>query len=119
MVTTQRFTQTDWQRFPDTWRGSLTGDRMGTEITLVFYETEEIGKGPVLHTHPYAETFIVIEGHGRYQVGDAVIDAKVGDVLIGPPNVPHKFSNLGPGRLRTVDIHHSPEWIQHDLEGPA
>ena len=116
MTETQKFTQADWQRFPDTWRGSISGAKMGTEITLVFDETEEIGKGPVLHTHPYTETFIVIEGYGRYQVGDQVIDAKAGDVLIGPPDVPHRFSNLGPGRLRTVDIHHSPDWIQKDLE---
>ncbi|MFD1794386.1 cupin domain-containing protein [Paracoccus aurantiacus] len=116
MVKTQHFTQSEWERFPETWRGSLTGERMGTEITLAFYETDEIGKGPVLHTHPYPETFIVLDGNGRYQVGDQMIDAVAGDVLIGPPDVPHKFWNLGPGRLRTVDVHHSPVWIQDDLE---
>ena len=25
-------------------------------------------------------------------------------------------TNLGPGRLQTVDIHHSPRWIQTDLD---
>ena len=82
----------------------------------MFYETDEIGKGPVLHVHPYAETFIVIEGRARYQIGDAVIEAEAGEILTGPAEVPHKFTNLGPGRLRTIDIHHSPEWIQTNLE---
>ena len=82
----------------------------------MFYETDEIGKGPVLHVHPYAETFIVIEGRAHYQIGEAVIEAEAGEILTGPAEVPHKFTNLGPGRLRTIDIHHSPEWIQTKLE---
>ncbi len=82
----------------------------------MFYETDEIGKGPVLHVHPYAETFIVIEGRAHYQIGDAVIEAEAGEILTGRAEVPHKFTNLGPGRLRTIDIHHSPEWIQTNLE---
>lgn len=82
----------------------------------MFYETDEIGKGPVLHVHPYAETFIVIEGRAHYQIGDAVIEAEAGEILTGPAEVPHKFTNLGPGRLRTIDIHHSLEWIQTNLE---
>ena len=64
----------------------------------------------------YAETFIVIEGRAHYQIGDAVIEAEAGEILTGPAEVPHKFTNLGPGRLRTIDIHHSPEWIQTNLE---
>ena len=82
----------------------------------MFYEAGEIGKGAVLHLHPYAETFIVIEGRAHYKIGDAVIEAEAGEILTGPAEVPHKFTNLGPGRLRTIDIHHSPEWIQTNLE---
>ena len=39
-----------------------------------------------------------------------------GEVVLGPAGVPHRFENLGPGRLQTVDIHHSPRWIQTDLD---
>ncbi len=116
MIETRKFTPKDWQRNPGIWRGSLDGLTMGGEITLVFYETDEIGQGPVLHTHPYAETFILLEGRARYQIGETVIEAQAGDILTGPADVPHRFANLGPGPLRTVDIHHSPEWIQNDLE---
>ena len=38
------------------------------------------------------------------------------EVLLGPAGVPHRFVNLGPGRLQTLDIHHSPRWIQTDIE---
>ena len=30
--------------------------------------------------------------------------------------VPHRFENIGQGRLQTIDIHHSPRWIQTDLD---
>ena len=116
MVKTRKFTPDDWQRSPGIWRGSLSGGAMGSDHSLVFYETDEIGKGPVLHLHPYAETFIIIEGRARYQIGDSIMDAGAGDILTAPAEVPHKFTNLGPGRLRTVDIHHSPDWVQTDLE---
>lgn len=116
MVQTRKFTPDDWQRRPGIWRGGLPGGAMGSDHSLVFYETDEIGKGPVLHLHPYAETFIIIEGRARYQIGDSIMDAGAGDILTAPAEVPHKFTNLGPGRLRTVDIHHSPDWVQTDLE---
>ena len=47
-----------------------------------------------------------------FTVGDMTIDAEAGDVVLGPANIPHGYQNLGPGRLDTLDIHLSPEWIQ-------
>jgi mannose-6-phosphate isomerase-like protein (cupin superfamily) len=98
------------------WRGSLEGIALGGGMTVLAYGTDEIGAGPRLHVHPYDETFIVIEGHARFFVGNTVLDASAGHVVLGPAGVPHKFENLGPGRLQTIDIHHSPRWIQTDLE---
>ncbi|MEO1104400.1 MAG: cupin domain-containing protein, partial [Pseudomonadota bacterium] len=62
--------------------------------------------------------FIVREGRARYTVGTETFEAEGGDIVFGPANVPHKFVNLGPGRLESTDIHLSPEWIQTDLEDP-
>jgi mannose-6-phosphate isomerase-like protein (cupin superfamily) len=98
------------------WRGSLEGIALGGPTTVLTYGTDEIGAGPRLHVHPYDETFIIIEGHARFFVGDTTLDASAGEVVLGPAGVPHKFQNLGPGRLQTIDIHHSPRWIQTDLE---
>lgn len=98
------------------WRGSVAGIELGGAVTVLTYGTDILGAGPRLHVHPYDETFIVIEGQVRFFVGDAIVDASAGDVVLGPAGVPHKFKNLGPGRLQTVDIHHSPRWIQTDLE---
>lgn len=98
------------------WRGSLEGIALGGQVTVLAYGTDEIGAGPRLHVHPYDETFIIIEGHARFSVGDTTLDARAGEVVFGPAGVPHTFKNLGPGRLQTIDIHHSPRWIQTDLE---
>ena len=98
------------------WRGSILGLSLGSQITVLAYGTDSVGAGPRLHVHPYDETFIVTEGRARFFVGETTLDAAQGDVVFGPAGVPHRFENLGPGRLQTIDIHHSPEWIQTDLD---
>ena len=97
------------------WRGHLPGQALASDVTILAYGTDEIGVGPKLHIHPYDETFVVTQGRARFHVGDQVIDAEAGDVVLGPKGVPHRFENLGPGRLQTIDIHHSPVWLQVDL----
>lgn len=98
------------------WRGLIAGEALGAPVTVLAYGTDQIGEGPRLHVHPYDEVFVVIEGRGRFFVGDTVVDATAGEVVFGPAGIPHRFENLGPGRLQTIDIHHSPRWIQTDLD---
>jgi len=69
------------------------------------------GEGPKLHSHPYEEVFIVQEGQATFTVGSDIIEARAGQIVIGPANVPHKFINSGTGTLRQVDIHSSPRFI--------
>ena len=101
---------------PGPWRGHLHGEAMGANVTVLAYGTDTMGEGPRLHVHPYDETFVVIAGRARFFVGDTVIEAAAGDIVLGPKGLPHRFENAGPGRLQTIDIHHSPRWIQTDLE---
>ena len=100
----------------DPWRGSLTGDTIGSSVTVLAYGTDLPGEGPGLHVHPYDETFIMIAGKARFFVGEQAIEAEAGDIVLGPAGLPHRFENIGPGRLQTIDIHHSPGWIQTDME---
>lgn len=96
--------------------GSVQGRSFGGNITVLHYSTDVVGKGPSLHVHPYDETFVVLAGRARFYVGEHVIDAEAGEAVFGPAGLPHRFENLGPSPLQTVDIHHSPEWIQTDLD---
>lgn len=108
----------DWMRGPDFWRGRVEGRQFGTNVTVLFYATDEIGAGPVLHVHEYDEIFIIRQGRALFTVGDEKIEAKAGDVVFGPAHVPHKFANLGPGRLETTDVHLSDHFAQVELEEP-
>ena len=107
----------EWANHDQLWKGYFEGEQLGTGVTVLFFTTDEIGHGPVLHVHPYDEVFIVREGRGLFTIGDSQIEAKAGDILLGPANVPHRFENLGPGRLETSDIHLSDRWIQTDIPG--
>ncbi|WMS44044.1 cupin domain-containing protein [Acuticoccus sp. MNP-M23] len=107
-----------WEKPGESWRGHVEGLTLGTNVTVLFHASEPGGGAP-LHVHPYDEIFIVREGRVRYTVGDDTIDAKAGDIVLGPANVPHKFTNMGPGRLETTDIHLSDRWIQQNLDDPG
>jgi mannose-6-phosphate isomerase-like protein (cupin superfamily) len=109
-----RVSASEWQN-PEQTRGLLEGKGLQTNITLLRYVTDVLGEGPTLHVHPYDEIFMITEGRARFTVGDMTIDAEAGDVVLGPANIPHGYQNLGPGRLDSLDIHLSPEWIQFDL----
>ncbi len=98
------------------WRGHVPGEILSTGMTVLAYGNDTPGEGPRLHVHPYDEIFIVIEGRARFYVGDEVVEAGVGDVVLGPKGVPHRFENMGPGRLQTIDLHQSLVWLQADIE---
>ncbi len=74
------------------------------------------GQGPRLHRHPYTETWIVQEGRPLFVADGEEVLPDVGEILTVTPGTAHKFVNLGPGRMRLVCIHASPELIQEDLE---
>jgi mannose-6-phosphate isomerase-like protein (cupin superfamily) len=113
-----RIPHAQWTTNRDYWHGHVDGRDLGTGVTVLFYATEVKGRGPVWHVHPYDEVFIIREGRALYTIGEEKIVAEKGDVLLGPANVPHKFVNIGDGRLDTVDIHLSDRWIQTDLPDP-
>ncbi len=94
----------------------VEGRDLGTDLTILTFTSTEVGDGPVLHVHKYDEVFLIHEGAARFTVGDDEIIAEAGHVVLGPANVPHKFENLGPGRLTTTDIHLSDHFEQIDLE---
>ena len=92
--------------------GNLHG---GANISFFLIDAP-MGGGPDLHTHPYAEVFVIQEGEVTFTVGDETIEAKEGQILVVPAGVPHKYVNSGAGRARHIDIHASgrmaTEWLE-------
>lgn len=94
---------------------NIRGEDHGASISLILDESEP-GQGPRLHRHPYDETWVVEAGTVTLQFGDETFQAGPGDVAIVAGDVPHKFTNNGPGRSRLVCIHASPTFITEWLE---
>lgn len=95
--------------------GNLEGGDHGATISVILDDSDP-GRGPRLHRHPYDETWVVIAGNLTFQAGDERLAAEAGDIVIVPPDTPHKFTNDGPGRSKMVCIHAHPifetEWLE-------
>ena len=91
------------------------GKNHGAPISIYFVNAPP-GGGPVLHTHPYVETVIVLEGSARLTIGDQEREVKAGDIAVIPSGTPHRFVNTGNKELRHIDVHASSTFIQTDLE---
>ena len=98
---------TSWQ-----FEGYLHGD---AHVSFFLNNTPP-GRGPSLHKHPYEEVFVVQEGQLTLTVGDSTIEATGGQIVIVPPEVPHKFTNSGASLARHIDIHVSARMITTWLE---
>jgi quercetin dioxygenase-like cupin family protein len=83
------------------------GYRYGDVQVSFFVSGTPPGRGPSLHTHPYAEVFIVQEGHLTFILGDETIEAMAGQIVIAPAGVPHKFTNTSTAVGYHIDIHTS------------
>ena len=76
----------------------------GADVSFFISDTPP-GKGPSLHTHPYAEVFVVQEGELTFTVGEDTVKATGGQIVVAPAGTPPKFTNSGRGRARHVDLH--------------
>jgi mannose-6-phosphate isomerase-like protein (cupin superfamily) len=97
--------------------GTVTfeGESHGSGVSF-FLVNNEPGNGPDLHRHPYSETWIVRSGQARITADGQDLEAGPGDIVVVTPETPHKFKNVGTGRLDIVCIHASPQMIQEELE---
>ncbi|WP_375598292.1 cupin domain-containing protein [Devosia sp. Naph2] len=91
------------------------GEAYGTPISF-FAVDNEPGQGPALHTHPYAETWVVRRGRAEVVIGHERYEVGPGDIAMAPAGVAHKFTNLGPERPDIVCIHAAGMIVQTDLE---
>lgn len=108
----------EWASHETMWKGVVQGADLGTDVTILFFSTDEVGAGPAWHVHDYDEVFVVRSGRALFKIGDREVEASAGDVLFGPARIPHKFRNLGPGLFETTDIHLSARWKQTNLPDP-
>ena len=94
---------------------TFEGGKYGPCSVSFFLVHNQPGQGPRLHHHPYDETFLILDGRVQVTVGEETIDGGPGDIVIGPAETPHRFTNQGPGPARLVCIHAAPamktQWL--------
>jgi uncharacterized RmlC-like cupin family protein len=49
-----------------------------------------------LHQHTFETAVYVLEGRGREEIGEQVVEWETGDTYYLPPNVPHRHINVDP-----------------------
>ena len=60
----------------------------------------EPGQTQKTHAHQGADKFyFVLEGSGKFKVGDEEREADTGTLVVAPAGIPHGVSNEGNGRL--------------------
>ena len=80
--------------------------RAGVGISVFVVRTPP-GKGVDIHVHPYSETFVLLEGSGRWTAGDEAVDLHANQMLVVPSETPHGFRNTGEEPLLVVSVHES------------
>jgi mannose-6-phosphate isomerase-like protein (cupin superfamily) len=95
---------------------NVEGYEIGSGVSIIRESTDVVGSGPRLHQHPYAETFVIIRGRALFTIGDEQREGTAGEILVVPPNTPHKFAVLGPGVYEAVHIHENERFVTERLE---
>jgi mannose-6-phosphate isomerase-like protein (cupin superfamily) len=80
------------------------GGEHGADISIFVTRTPP-GAAVELHVHPYPETFLLLEGSGRWTSGEEVVELGPEQILVVPPETPHGFRNTGDAPLLVVSIH--------------
>jgi len=90
------------------------GRELGGPVSFFLIDADP-GRGSLLHLHPYAETWIVRSGEAEFTVGGDTTRAYAGDIVVAPAEIPHRFLNVGDGRLELVCIHPNERILQEDV----
>lgn len=61
-----------------------------------------------LHSHPYEQTSIVVQGRMRLTVGDEVREVGPGDMWFASANMPHGGETLGDEDVIFIDLYSPP-----------
>jgi quercetin dioxygenase-like cupin family protein len=92
----------------------VTGD--DTKHTSMFDWTLPAGFSTGLHVHRVQEeTFYVLDGECRWQIGDETVRAKPGTYVFIPPGVPHNIGNASDRPARMI-MTVSPPGHEHYFE---
>ena len=75
----------------------------GGQMTILEVTEPPNTVAPLHVHHREDEAFWILEGSATFEVGDQTIDVQAGDYLLGPRDIPHRFTT-GPDGCRMLFI---------------
>ncbi len=83
----------------------LRGERSDGRFALIEHRIAPRALAAPMHTHEHeAEYSFVLAGRLGAQIGDEVVEAGPGDLVLKPPGIPHAFWNPGDEETRLLEI---------------
>lgn len=89
------------------------GANFGANVSF-FVVTSAPGKGADKHRHPYAETFVILDGDIEVIVDGEARMVSSGTIVVIPANTWHAFKNRLAHNALMVNIHPLPKMLQED-----
>jgi len=80
----------------------LRSEESGGVVSVVDNTVPANWPGPFLHKHDFDEAFYVLEGELTFQVEDAVITKRAGELAFAPRGVAHTLANHSDAPARYV-----------------
>ena len=92
---------------------TVVGDEEGSTPARLGIQTSPPGYRTPLHSHPYMEALMILEGAGEAWIEgyDGLVALAPGMTLVFPANVRHQFRTLGTAPLKTLGVHVSPHRV--------
>ena len=97
-------TNRDAVQLPDSMTGLFTGVDHRADVSF-FWVNAPPGSGPEFHWHPYAETWVVLEGEALIETQDEKLHAHPEDIVTVTAETVHRFRAQGDHNLRMLCIH--------------
>ena len=97
-----------WEDKPEAWHEVQPGvqRRILTHepgVMLVLYRLGPESVFP-MHTHPHVQSGTVLQGGGKFRVGNDTWILRVGSSYLLPPNVPHELTTDPGGPTVVLDV---------------
>ncbi|MDP8967743.1 MAG: quercetin 2,3-dioxygenase [Actinomycetota bacterium] len=90
------------------WFGGLavvkaTAADTGGQMTILEITEPPNEQGPLHVHHTEDEAFWILDGSATFEIGEQTIEARAGDYLFGPRDIPHRYAT-GPDGCRMLFI---------------
>ena len=82
-----------------------------------YLETPNQYGQPVFHDHDFYELILTVHSERRFFINDMLFTAQRGDVILFPPNMPHRGMDIHPAPYKRYYLYFHPAFFRHIPDG--